>query len=250
MAPFDYSKIPIGYYDATLREGSPIRRSWHLQKFERILDCLPHLPQGSLLDIGCFAGTFLSLVPRERFGRQLGVDILEEQIDYAHKSYGTGFRDFRKIDSLAALPEIPEKFDCITLIEVIEHLNVDEIATLMQGIHGLLAPQGLLVLSTPNYLSAWPAVEFLLNRFSSISYEEQHITKFTYANAWTKLQRCYPPLAEQFELEIRTTTHFITAFLSPLLSVDGARRLSRLVPHRQWRFPFGNLVVMGLRRRG
>lgn len=249
MAPFDYSRIPVEYYDSTLLEGSPIRRSWHLQKFERILDCLPVLPDGALLDIGCFAGTFLSLIPPERFGQQLGVDILEPQIAYARRRYGTPYRRFEQIGSLAELTRIEQRFDCVSLIEVIEHLAREEIATLLAAVHTLLRPGGLLVLSTPNYLSAWPAVEFLINRLSPISYEEQHITKFTYGNAWSKLRRCYPALAEQFELEIRTTTHFITAFLSPLLSVEGARRMSRLVPHRYWRFPFGNLVVLGLRKR-
>ena len=38
---FDYSQIPLGYYDDITRRGNPIRRLWHLSKFERVIDCLP-----------------------------------------------------------------------------------------------------------------------------------------------------------------------------------------------------------------
>src|SRR5881275_3200958 len=73
---YDYEGIPVGFYDAVFRGGNPVRRLWHLSKFERVLDCLPPRDAGSLLDIGCFAGSFLSLVSQTRFARQLGVDIL------------------------------------------------------------------------------------------------------------------------------------------------------------------------------
>src|SRR5262249_40357171 len=56
---FNYEAIPLGYYDAILRDGHPIRRLWHMSKFERVLDYLPREGGHSILDIGCFAGTFL-----------------------------------------------------------------------------------------------------------------------------------------------------------------------------------------------
>ena len=77
---FDYESIPNGYYDRVLRTGNPIRRLWHISKFERVLDYLPEENGGSLLDVGCFAGSFLSMVPRYRFERQVGVDILPGQV--------------------------------------------------------------------------------------------------------------------------------------------------------------------------
>jgi hypothetical protein len=78
---YDYEAIPDGHYDRVLREGNPIRRLWHLSKFERVLDQLPPHPGQSLLDIGCFAGSFLSLADSERFSEQRGVDVLPAQID-------------------------------------------------------------------------------------------------------------------------------------------------------------------------
>ncbi|AKV03090.1 putative methyltransferase [Labilithrix luteola] len=245
---FNYDGIPKGYYDTVLRQGNPIRRLWHVSKFERVLDYLPERPNQSILDIGCFAGTFLSLIPEHRFARQVGVDILPEQVAYANAQYGTPFREFRHVVSIGELSSIDEQFDCITLIEVIEHLRPDEIRALFSGIVQRLKPGGKLVLTTPNYASAWPAIEVVLNRMSDVSYEEQHITKFTFFNFERKLASIYPDLFLYFNtVDFKTTTHFVTPFLAGF-SFDVARGLSRVVPHQKWRHPFGNLALMVLTR--
>jgi SAM-dependent methyltransferase len=240
---FDYGAIPIGFYDAVLRGGNPIRRLWHLSKFERVLSCLPRNEHQSLLDIGCFAGSFLSMVGADRYERQLGVDVLPAQIEYARAHYGTDFRRFRAIAGIADLEAIDETFDCVTLIEVIEHLAPELAALLLEQIWRKLAPGGRLVLTTPNYASAWPLLERLLDRFSDVKYEEQHVTRFSFFAIERQLQRLYPPFADQFEVELKTTSHFLTPFLAGL-SFRLAYRLSRLVPHRRWHHPFGNLILL------
>jgi 2-polyprenyl-3-methyl-5-hydroxy-6-metoxy-1,4-benzoquinol methylase len=246
---FNYDGIPKGYYDTVLRQGNPVRRLWHVSKFERVLDYLPERPNQSILDIGCFAGTFLSLIPEHRFARQVGVDILPEQIAYANAQYGTPFREFRHVSTIAELgTNVKETFDCVTLIEVIEHLKPDEIRTLFDQIVDRLEPGGKLVLTTPNYASAWPLIEVVLNKVSDVSYEEQHITKFTFFNMQKKLASIYPDLFLYFNtLDFKTTTHFVTPFLAAF-SYDVARGMSRVVPHQKWRSPFGNLVLMVLTR--
>jgi 2-polyprenyl-3-methyl-5-hydroxy-6-metoxy-1,4-benzoquinol methylase len=247
MAGYDYEGIPIGFYDQVLRGGNPIRRLWHLSKFERVLDCLPNDMQGSLLDIGCFAGSFLSMVPENRFRRQLGVDILPAQIEYAKARYGTAFREFRHLDRIDRLDGIREHFDCVTLIEVLEHLTPEEVRQMLGHVSHLLAPGGRLVVTTPNYASTWPLLEVLLERFSDVKYEEQHITRFTFFDVERKLTALYPAFARDFRVELKTTSHLVTPFLAGI-SLRAARFLSRLVPHRHWRFPFGNLVLLVARR--
>lgn len=244
---FDYSQFPVGYYDRILHEGSPVRRSWHQQKFERVRECLPPGHGLSVLDIGCFAGSFLSLVPTDRFARQLGVDILPEQIDYAQARYGNAHREFRVLADLQGLAAIEESFDCITLIEVIEHLTAAEAAVLLGHCTRLLKPGGRLVLSTPNYTSAWPLVEWAINRFADVSYEDQHILKFHWFNVRRKLARLRPSVWSDFRLVFQTTTHFVTPFLA-FLHFKGAQRLSRLFPHAKWHFPFGNLLLLSLEK--
>lgn len=245
---FDYTGIPTGFYDQVLRGGNPIRRLWHLSKFERVLDCLPHRPGQSLLDVGCFAGSFLSLVPEEHCSRQLGVDILPEQIDYAQRHYGTRFRSFRHIQDVAALDTIDETFDAVTLIEVIEHLDTSEGGVLLRALARRIAPGGLLVLTTPNYSSGWPFIEWLLNRLSEVRYQEQHVTRFTFFQVEHQLRSIHAGFFDDFDLEVKTTSHLVTPFLA-WLSFRMAHWLSRLVPHRHWHLPFGSLIMLVLRRR-
>lgn len=241
--PFDYRSIPIGYYDKVLHEGRGVRKLWHLSKFERVLDCLPRGGAQSLLDIGCFAGSFLSLVPENRFSRQLGIDILPEQIAYAQAHYGTAFREFRHIQDSAGIAALNETFDCVTLIEVIEHLTPEQVEGLLAAVAKKLEPGGRLIITTPNYMSAWPLIEFTVNHFSEVKYEEQHISKFSYPLVEKQIAKLYPRFLDEFTVDTKTTTHFLTPFLAAL-NFDGARALSRLVPHKHWRHPFGNLVLM------
>jgi len=244
---FDYTGIPNGYYDRILRDGHPIRRLWHVSKFERVLDYLPAEEGGAILDVGCFAGSFLSMVPRYRFERQVGVDILSEQVEYANRHHGSPFRSFHYRPSVLELGDIGEPFDCVTLIEVIEHLPAHEIQTLFDHFRRMIKPGGRLVLTTPNYASTWPLLELMLNRFSEVSYEEQHITRFTFFDFEKKLASICPSVWSDFSLELKTTTHFLTPFLASV-SYEIARGLSRVVPHRSWRQPFGNLLLAVFRR--
>jgi 2-polyprenyl-3-methyl-5-hydroxy-6-metoxy-1,4-benzoquinol methylase len=245
---FDYTSIPEGHYDRVIREGSAIRRLWHLSKFERVLDYLPRHDGQALLDIGCFAGTFLSLADERRFSRQLGVDILPLQVDYANAQYGTPRRRFQCLGSITELAGLDDRFDCVTIIEVIEHLTPAEIRVLLGHAARLLVPGGNLVLTTPNYASTWPIVELLLNRFGDVNYEEQHITRFTAFNVECQLRALYPPFDAEFQVDLKTTTHFVTPFLAAV-SYRLARWLSRVIQHAWWRLPFGNLILVTLTRR-
>lgn len=247
-AKFNYDGIPVGYYDEILRGGNPIQRAWHAQKFERVIDCLPGKSGQSILDIGCFSGSFLSLLPVGWFSRQLGVDILGEQIRYAESKYGSDFRGFRLIPEIAKLRDLGERFDCVTSIEVIEHLEPEVVGELLGNAALLLKDGGKLILTTPNYASTWPLLELILNRVSEVSYEEQHITRFNYFTAISKLRRIYPEFDRDFAVEFQTTTHFLSPFLAGF-SYTWSRRFSRLVPHSRWKLPFGNLLLIVMTRK-
>lgn len=248
MTPeFDYSRIPVGYYDRIFRGEPGIRRLWHVSKFERVRACLPEQAGGALLDIGCFAGTFLSTLPEQQFATQLGIDLLPEQIAYATRLHATAFRSFRTATTRQLVDE-RRRFDCITLVEVLEHLRPDTARTMLHDVDALLAPGGTLILTTPNYASAWPLLERALGHFSDVSYEEQHLTRFSYLRFEAQLEAIEPAIWQHFACTTKTTTHFLAPLLAGL-SYDLAYRLSRVVPHRLWRHPFGNLILAVLRKR-
>lgn len=99
-----------------------------------------------VLDMGCGAG--LLTEPLARMGGTVtGVDAAAENIsvaqDHAAQSGLTIDYHAGEIDAVAG-----QKFDLITCLEVIEH--VADPARFIAGLAGLLAPDGLLILSTPN----------------------------------------------------------------------------------------------------
>jgi 2-polyprenyl-3-methyl-5-hydroxy-6-metoxy-1,4-benzoquinol methylase len=245
------NEIPLGHYHRVMEEGHAIRRAWHLLKFRRVLEALPEGPGGSLIDIGCFAGSLLSLAPEAQFSRQLGVDVLPSQIEFANAHFGNAHRRFQHIASMKELRDLPDVFECATCVEVIEHLRPDEIRDLFLGAAKLLEPgSGKFVLSTPNYTSAWPLLELVLQHFSDVDYSEQHITRLNWFNLRSKLTRIVPELNRYFAFELVTTTHLLSPFVAGLFGVRAAIRLGSFVTPSQWRIPIGNLILVRLGRTG
>ena len=245
---FNYSAFPPGYYHDVMLNGHPVRKAWHQHKFKSVLHMMPKGVGLSVLDIGCFAGSFLSLVDEDTYTRQVGVDVLHKQIEYAQKHLGTSAREFLYIESLGQLDLKGEKFDCITLIEVVEHLHKSEVAQVLDKIKILLKPGGKVIISTPNYFSLWPFIEVSLNLFSDVSYEEQHVTKFSILNFRYKLKKIYPEFDKYFEFDSARTGLFLSPFLA-FLSKSFAEKFATRTEGIGKYFPFGNLLFYSFTRK-
>ncbi len=245
---FDYSSIPAGFYDKVLLEESGIRSFWHYQKFDAVLRSLSSRKNGAILDIGCSAGSFLNTLEKDQFSTQYGVDLAPDQIKYAQK-YQTNFRKFLLIENANSLQQnfSEQYFDAITLIEVTEHLDSNEINAIFSAAAKILKTDGELVITTPNYLSLWPILEKLMAWFIKPSYEEQHITKFTYFNFAKKMREIYPDFDKNFTIEFQASSHFALFFLAAI-SYKLAKYLSRFVGVKKWKMPFGALLVVKMRK--
>ena len=64
---------------------------------------------------------------------------------------------------------------------IVEHLYDYQVADVLSLFYKLTNPGGQLFLTTPNYQSAWPLIELLLDRFGLVATldEAQHVTHFT-----------------------------------------------------------------------
>ena len=172
---YNYNDITYGFYDQIYHKKRGIRSAWHHIKFNFIKNKINK--KNIHLDIGCGSGTFVSILNNKY---SAGVDISSKQIKFANKTYGGQQKKFFCYKK--KIPFKKNKFNSISLIELIEHLSDQEISKLMRQIHNLLKKGGKIYITTPNYLSLWPILELIVNKFSDVSYEHQHINKFHFMN--------------------------------------------------------------------
>jgi SAM-dependent methyltransferase len=133
------------YFERTNEGGDPLWRqaitlpALYLPRLKRIAG---FQAPGRLLDIGCAAGDFLAAGQRQGW-RVAGVELSPAMRKLAANS--TGCPIYASIEEAAA---VGERFDCVTIFEVIEHTAAP--LTVMRQVAGLIKPGGVLALSTPN----------------------------------------------------------------------------------------------------
>lgn len=235
MADFDYDSIPTGYYDRIFHEARGPRGKWHDLKFKRVRDEMGGYAQH--LDIGCGPGTFIGTLPNER--PSIGIDISPTQIGYANAKYGHGNHAFQVCNS-KSLPFSDAFFDCVTCVEVIEHLPYDLSKAVFKEAFRVLKPQGRLLVTTPNYRSAWPLLEKVVNSLSTVSYEEQHITLYE-KSLLCKL------LNEAGFQQITVEAFQSFAFLSAMIDYDFADKVANVFD----RMPeyFSGMLILGIAKK-
>lgn len=117
------------------------------ENFQDRLIYLEHLGEnrpGPQLDIGCSIGNFLALDP----ARIEGIDIDDDALKACA---GRGLR-CRRLDIVAEPIPWTDHFEVIYLRHVIEHMT--DPLTVMRKIRAALKPGGLLLVETPDYLTA------------------------------------------------------------------------------------------------
>ena len=171
---FNYESIPRGYYDIVYRRRRGIQSKWHHLKFRRVIEEMEGHHRH--LDVGCGPGTLIGVLD-DRF-ISTGIDISRIEIGYAREQYESESKRFFAV-SARALPDDCRDYDVATIVEVIEHLAPADLDDVLQATIERLRPGGKLVVTTPNFRSAWPLVEMLVNRFGELNYDQQHINRFT-----------------------------------------------------------------------
>jgi ubiquinone/menaquinone biosynthesis C-methylase UbiE len=171
---YDYNSIDEGYYDRVLN-SSGAQSKWHELKFEKIYRRINEEKPKELLDVACGPGSFISKLPSEINCH--GIDIAQKQIHFANKKYGNKRIKFLKCKD-AQFPFDDNSFDIITSVEFIEHVSEESCKKNLLEMSRCLKNNGKLILTTPNYRSLWPLLEFIVSLVTKENYLEQHITHY------------------------------------------------------------------------
>jgi 2-polyprenyl-3-methyl-5-hydroxy-6-metoxy-1,4-benzoquinol methylase len=184
----DAIDISGDYQARALKSKRATQRFWHEAKFRLINRIGVPTKHDRVLDAGCGSGTisqFLSGYARD----VVGIDSNPSAITYAKDAFKAPNLEFRlgQFDDLTT----EKPFDRIYCIEVIEHLYEHQVEDVLSLFYRLTNPGGQLFLTTPNYRSAWPLVEWCLDRFALVAklQEAQHVTHFTKGKLFGICQR-------------------------------------------------------------
>ncbi|OHB66410.1 MAG: hypothetical protein A2Y76_06705 [Planctomycetes bacterium RBG_13_60_9] len=158
----DSIEISGDYQYRAMTEGNPIQRFWHYSKMLAIERLLPPCAGDSILDVGCGSGVISNFLGS--FGaRVVGIDANPDAIRFAAEAYSSQRVSFRL--GLADQPFGPEaSVDKIYCLELIEHIHGFQAKPMLDNFYSLLKPGGRAFLTTPNYRSMWPVIEWLLDR--------------------------------------------------------------------------------------
>jgi 2-polyprenyl-3-methyl-5-hydroxy-6-metoxy-1,4-benzoquinol methylase len=174
----DAIHISGDYQARALKSDRAAQRFWHEAKFRLIERIAMPEKHERVLDAGCGSGTisqFLALYA----GAVVAMDSNPSAIGYATETFKAQNLQFRlgQFDELKG----DKPFDRIYCIEVIEHLYEHQVGEILSLFYELTKPGGQLFLTTPNYRSAWPLIEWLLDRYALAAKldEAQHVTHFT-----------------------------------------------------------------------
>lgn len=112
------------------------------------MEKIKEIAPSSLLDVGCGDGRFLHEVNKQlSIANLLGVDYSQKAIDLAKILnpsilFIAGDIKNRELSK--------NKFDCITLIETLEHIPPEETKDFLIGVKNFLKPEGRLILTVPS----------------------------------------------------------------------------------------------------
>ena len=206
-----------------------MQRFWHRGKLTMIDQLIrPHLRAGSrVLEIGCGAGNLL-LQATVAGSYPVALDLSMQALTFVRsrleeaKSGIEAPSDFACTQAIGeSLPLANESFDCVLMSEVIEHLEAPQIS-ICEAVR-VLRPGGRLLITTPNYRSFWPLMEWAVDRLNMAPKMagEQHISRF-YPSSLNRM------LVESgLNIEYSGSIYNLSPFLSLVSSNQAKRQLQR-----------------------
>jgi 2-polyprenyl-3-methyl-5-hydroxy-6-metoxy-1,4-benzoquinol methylase len=239
---FDYHSVAGDYQYRALHAGHPMQRFWHrgkLTMIDRLLK-VQLKEKMRLLEVGCGAGNLL-LQATVRGSYPVALDLSMQALGFVRSRLMEACkgpdapRGYACIQSIGELLPLPENsFDGIILSEVIEHLEAPQVS--IREATRVLRPGGRLLVTTPNYRSFWPIMEWAVDRMNMAPKMagEQHISKFHPALLRSLLKSC------GLNIEYFGTIYMLSPFLSLFLPKLADRQLKRELEDRS---AFGMILV-------
>ena len=214
-----FAALAHRWWDATsefkpLHEINPLRLGF--------IDEIASLQGKRVLDVGC-GGGILSESMSQQGAQVVGIDLGEKALKVAQlHSLESGVQvDYRLVAVERLAEEVPESFDVVTCMEMLEH--VPDPAAIVAACSRLVKPGGTVFFSTINrnpkaYLFAVIGAEYVLNMLPRGTHEYEKFIKPSELAAWARNASLtvngmkgmtYNPLTKQYSLGDDVSVNYI-----------------------------------------
>lgn len=174
----DAIEIPGDYQARALESPWAAQRFWHTAKIRLLDRVMPARPGARVADAGCGSGVIAHHLAA-RAGAVVGFDPNPAAIAFASRVYAGA--NLRFVEGPFERMEREAPFDQLVCFEVLEHLYPAQAEAALATFARAAAPGAQLLATTPNGRSAWPLIEWLLDRSGVVPTldEAQHLTLFS-----------------------------------------------------------------------
>jgi ubiquinone/menaquinone biosynthesis C-methylase UbiE len=231
-------KLNIGgdYQYNAIRSKNFLQANWHRNKLMAIKKLVNLNSKMTVLDIGTGSGNF-EVETSKLVKRIVGVDYNGKALAFLRQKLRLNrIRNVKLVQCRAEkLGKLKlGKFDLVLMIDVIEHIDQQNIGSMANAIYDLTKIGGMVCIVTPNYGGLWPIIEWLTDKLSLLPKmaEEQHLSKFD-----VKKLNCLFETKNMQSLYLCSFNLF--SYLSPLRIINAW--LCRL--ELQLNNSYGNLLV-------
>jgi 2-polyprenyl-3-methyl-5-hydroxy-6-metoxy-1,4-benzoquinol methylase len=235
----DAISIPGDYQLRAARSSNPVQRFWHATKKIVVDEMLPAAPEDLVIDAGCGSGVVADHLAASG-ADVMGIDANPEAIGFATSEFARPNLRFVRglVDDEMTLDRPVDKFYSL---EVIEHIYRPQGVAMLRNFHRLLRPGGRALITTPNYRSFWPLLEWTLDTFGLVPKMagEQHVEHYH--------RRKLREVAREAGFAISTirTICLVSPWLAPVSwsLATGAAKRELLLP-----LPLGCILVAVLKK--
>ena len=204
-----------------LHRINPLRLDW--------VDSMAGLPGKQVLDVGCGGGILAESMAR-RGAQVLGIDLATKPLRVAQlHALETGAEglEYREVAVEVLADEVPETFDVVTCMEMLEH--VPDPASVLRACGRLARPGGWLFFSTINrnpkaFAFAILGAEYLLRLLPKGTHEYARFIRPSELAGWCRAAGVdpvasrglqYNPLTERYRLSDDTSVNYLVACRKP-----------------------------------